>query len=254
MTFNRKDSFLTSFSVIPALCPSTNLTGQVSCDTNTLTLTWDQSLASGASYTLQTEMIGGSLPPSVITTSNASHTLTNLLCGQRYAFSMASYDGNCRSSYSPPIEISTGRMCFYGNSRCKRNVITYNQNTLKITFPLLSAPCQPTNFTVRVDCGTNRGNFSWVESIGAGFYTVEVTGEHGHVASCSSNDTSCAVRLDCGRSYSATLVASTESCNSTKHADIHFDSGEKLPQIYTRPIHTGVHAPLIFIWHVDIYM
>uniref|UniRef100_A0A3B4UWS1 Fibronectin type-III domain-containing protein n=1 Tax=Seriola dumerili TaxID=41447 RepID=A0A3B4UWS1_SERDU len=182
-----------------ALCPATNLTGQVNCDTNILTLTWDQSSVSGATYTLQTEMTSSSLPPTVHTTSNTSHTLTNLMCGQRYAFRMAAQDGNCRSSYSPPIEIST-------------------------------APCQPTNFTARVDCGTNKGNFSWVESTGAGFYTVEVTGEQGHVASCSSNDTSCAVKLHCGRSYSATLVASTESCNSTKHADIHFDSAPCLPE------------------------
>ncbi|XP_044075214.1 uncharacterized protein LOC122886733 [Siniperca chuatsi] len=185
-----------------ALCPPTNLTGQVSCDTNMLTLTWDQSTVSGATYTLQTERAGGTLPPSVQPTSNTSQTLTNLsvLCGQRYAFRIAAQDGNCRSSYSPPIEIST-------------------------------APCQPTNLTAHVDCGTNKGNFSWAESSGAGFYTVEVTGEHGHVASCSSNDTSCAVKLHCGQSYSATLVASTESCNSSKHADIHFDSEPCQPVI-----------------------
>nr|XP_019957336.1 PREDICTED: fibronectin-like [Paralichthys olivaceus] len=187
-----------SWSLVAALCPSTNLTGQVDCDTNTVTLMWDPSPESGATYTLQTERIGGTLPPTAHTTSNTSHTFTNLLCGQRYAFRIAAQDGNCRSSDNPPIEIST-------------------------------APCQPTNFSARVDCGTNNGNFSWVESIGAGFYTVEVTGEHGHVASCSSNDTSCAVKLHCGRSYSATLVASTESCNSTKHADIHFESAPCLP-------------------------
>nr|XP_046264816.1 mucin-4-like [Scatophagus argus] len=182
-----------------ALCSATNLTGHVSCDTNSLTLTWDQSQVSGATYTLQAERIASTLPPSVYSTSNTSHTLTNLLCGQRYAFRITAQDGNCRSSYSPPTEIST-------------------------------APCQPANFTARVDCGTNKGNFSWAESSGAGFYTVEVTGEHGHVASCSSNDTSCAVKLHCGRSYSATLVASTESCNSTKHADIHFDAAPCLPE------------------------
>lgn len=96
----------------------------------------------------------------------------------------------------------------------------------KICFPPPSAPCQPTNFTAHVDCGTNKGNFSWTEESGAGSYTVEVAGEHGHEASCSSNDTSCSVKLHCGRSYSATLVASTESCHSSKHADIHFDSGK----------------------------
>ncbi|XP_026005797.1 fibronectin type III domain-containing protein 7-like [Astatotilapia calliptera] len=176
-----------------ALCPPTNLTGHVSCDANALTLTWDP--VTGAIYVLQYEQIGSALPHSANVTSNSSHTLANLLCGQRYAFRIAAQDGNCRSSYSPPIEIST-------------------------------APCQPTNLTVQVDCGTNNGNFSWDESSSAGFYTVQVTGEHGHVASCSSNDTSCAVKLHCGRSYSATLVASTESCNSSKHTDISFDSGK----------------------------
>ncbi|XP_033507400.2 uncharacterized protein LOC117272533 [Epinephelus lanceolatus] len=182
-----------------ALCPPTNLTGQVSCNTNTMTLTWDQSPVPGATYALQVERIGSTLPASVHTTSNTSDTLTNLMCGQRYAFRITAQDGNCRSSYSPPIEIST-------------------------------APCQPTNFTARVDCGTNKGNFSWSESSGAGFYTVQVTGEHGHIASCSSNDTSCTVKLHCGRSYSATLVASTESCNSSQHADINFDSAPCLPE------------------------
>ncbi|XP_039670578.1 fibronectin type III domain-containing protein 7-like [Perca fluviatilis] len=175
-----------------ALCPPTNLKGQVSCDTNTMTLTWDPTPLSGVTYTLQTDL-GSQFTPSVYTTSNTSHTLTNGLCGQRYAVRIAAQDGNCRGRYSSPIEIST-------------------------------APCQPTNLIAHVDCGTNKGNFSWFQSSGVGFYTVKVTGENGHVASCSSNDTSCAVRLDCGHSYSATLVASTDSCNSSKHADINFDS------------------------------
>lgn len=107
-----------SLCIILALCPPTNLTGEVNCDTNTITLTWDQSPVPGTNYTLKTERIGGTLPPSLHTTPNTSYTLTNLQCGQRYAFRIAAQDGNCRSSYSPPIEISTGRMCFYGNT-CK---------------------------------------------------------------------------------------------------------------------------------------
>lgn len=86
----------------------TNLTGRVSCDTNTVTLTWDQSLESGTTYTLQTERIGSTLPPSVHTTTNTSYIITNLLCGQRYAFRIAAQDGNCLSSYAPSIEMSTG--------------------------------------------------------------------------------------------------------------------------------------------------
>ncbi|XP_039458353.1 fibronectin type III domain-containing protein 7-like [Oreochromis aureus] len=63
-----------------ALCPPTNLTGHVSCDANALTLTWDP--VTGAIYVLQYEQIGGALPHSANVTSNSSHTLSNLLCGQ----------------------------------------------------------------------------------------------------------------------------------------------------------------------------
>lgn len=85
--------------------------GQVNCYNNTLTLTWDQSPVPEVTYALQTEIIGGTVSPSVYITFNTSYTLTNLLCGQRYAFSVAAQDGSCNDSYSPPIEISTGMMC-----------------------------------------------------------------------------------------------------------------------------------------------
>lgn len=102
--------------IIPALCPTSNMIGQINCDTNTLTVTWDPSLVTGTSYTLRTERIGSALPPLVHTTTNTSHVFTDLLCGQRYAFSIATQDGDCPSSYSPSIEMSTGRMCRYGTA------------------------------------------------------------------------------------------------------------------------------------------
>lgn len=95
-----------------------------------------------------------------------------------------------------------------------------------ICFASLAVPCQPVNLRVHVDCGTNNANFTWQETTAAGFYTVEVTGAENQVKTCSSNDTSCSVKLHCGQKYVAKLVASTESCNSTIHAGIHFDSGE----------------------------
>ncbi|XP_049603206.1 pneumococcal serine-rich repeat protein [Syngnathus scovelli] len=185
--------------VTTALCPPTNLMGQVACDTNAVTISWDQSAVPGVSYILKYEKLYGTPTSSSLTISTTSHTFTDLQCGQQYAFYIAFQDGVCSSSYSPSME-------------------------------LITAPCQPTNFTAHVDCGMNKGNFSWAESNGADFYTVEVIGDHGHVASCASNDTSCAVTLHCGRTYSASLVASTESCNSTEHADIYFDSAPCLPE------------------------
>lgn len=100
-------------SAILAFCQATNLTAQLSCDTNTLTLMWAQSQLQGTNYILQTEMINSNLPPSSYTTTNASYTLTNLLCGRRYAFRIAVQDGQSRSSYSPATQINTGKKKIY---------------------------------------------------------------------------------------------------------------------------------------------
>lgn len=129
--------FYVSFCIIQALCSATNLTSQVSCENNTLTLTWDQSLVPGTTYTLQTERMGSTLPPSVHTTTNTLHMLTNLLCGQRYAFRIAAEDGNCRSSYSPSIEISTGRMCQYRTALSQSAIFPCCSRVIKSPFVLL---------------------------------------------------------------------------------------------------------------------
>lgn len=136
--------------------------GQVSCDTNALTLTWDPTPVSGVTYTLQTDL-GSQFTPSVYTTSNTSHTLTNGLCGQRYAVRIAAQDGNCRGSYSSPIEISTGRMCFYGNIcksfTCCSRVKKYHN--LKSVFllcqPLVSQPTSLLVWTVGQTKGISPG-------------------------------------------------------------------------------------------------
>lgn len=104
LNFSKQIHFL-----ILALCQATNLTANLSCDTNTLTLTWVQSQLQGTTYILQTEMIGSNLPPSTHTTTNTSYMLTNLLCGRRYAFRIAVQDGQSQSSYGPATEISTGK-------------------------------------------------------------------------------------------------------------------------------------------------
>lgn len=111
-------------SAILAFCQATNLTAQLSCDTNTLTLMWAQSQLQGTNYILQTEMINSNLPPSSYTTTNASYTLTNLLCGRRYAFRIAVQDGQSRSSYSPATEINTGKKKkFIHSFPCSRSII-----------------------------------------------------------------------------------------------------------------------------------
>lgn len=112
-------AFLLPFPSLSALCPASNLTGQVSCESNTLTLTWDQTLQQGGHYVLRTERFGSGTPPSLYNTTNTSYVLSSLPCGERYAFSIASQDSICLSSFSPPIEISTGT--FSPNRWAKRD-------------------------------------------------------------------------------------------------------------------------------------
>lgn len=92
-------------------------------------------------------------------------------------------------------------------------------------FLSLPAPCPPTNLTAKANCGTNLGTLNWAPSVNSVSYTATMTGTHGHVASCSSNTTTCSAKLDCGHHYTATLVASTAACNSSTGPSLTFDSG-----------------------------
>jgi len=88
----------------------------------------------------------------------------------------------------------------------------------------LSAPCPPTNLTVKTECGTNLAILTWAPSTYAISYTTTLTGTHGHVVSCTANTTSCSMKVDCGHQYSAVVVASTATCNSTASPTLTFYS------------------------------
>lgn len=55
-----------------------------------------------------------------------------------------------------------------------------------------------------------------------------MTGAHGHVVSCSSNTTTCSAKLECGHQYTAVVIASSATCNSSMGASLTFDSGRGL--------------------------
>lgn len=98
-------------------------------------------------------------------------------------------------------------------------------------FFFLPAPCPPTNLTAKANCGNNLGTLNWAPSINSISYTATVTGTHGHVVSCSSNTTTCSAKLDCGHHYTATLTASSATCNSSTGPSLTFDSGISQEQL-----------------------
>ncbi|XP_030219750.1 uncharacterized protein LOC115548942 isoform X4 [Gadus morhua] len=190
-----------SISLYTALCSPTNLSGEVTSGSHipmAVQVTWDMSPVYGAIYTLRSEVVEVPGSNSTYNTTHTNFTLAGLQCGQKHSIRVKAEDGNCTSAESPAIEVAT-------------------------------APCMPANLTARVDCGTSMGNFSWSETHGVDFYTVEVMGDDGHMDSCTSTHTSCVVRLHCGCSYAASLVVSAGGSNSSKHAAINFDSGPCMP-------------------------
>nr|XP_019965387.1 PREDICTED: uncharacterized protein LOC109644441 [Paralichthys olivaceus] len=73
-------------------------------------------------------------------------------------------------------------------------------------------------------------------------YTATVTGTHGHVVSCSSNITTCSVKLDCGHQYSAFVVASSATCNSSAGETFTFTSAPCLPDRVVAELDCNVNS------------
>ncbi|XP_048832460.1 uncharacterized protein LOC125708743 isoform X2 [Brienomyrus brachyistius] len=178
-----------------AICPPSNLRGQVMCVTHGLMVTWDRSPRDDVTYFLNYQTEGRASTTHVTSSISYQHMG---LCGERYFFELLAQDDTCNSSWTQSLKMDT-------------------------------APCPPTSLKVQVDCGTNRGRVSWMQSPGALVYTAVITGSHGHRTSCSSNSTTCDVRLDCGRRYTAMVFSSNEACNSTMDAAVEFVSAPCLP-------------------------
>lgn len=71
-----------------------------------MTVTWDQSPESGVTYTVNFNGDGGTSVNH--TTTQPSHVLTGLQCGETYTFTVAASDAACTSVFSQPIQMETG--------------------------------------------------------------------------------------------------------------------------------------------------
>lgn len=91
------------FSVI---CPPTSVTGATTCRNNDITVNWDPSPESGVSYSVHSQEDGG--PSANYSTSQTSHVLTGLQCGELYTLTVTASDTECSSVLSEPIQTETG--------------------------------------------------------------------------------------------------------------------------------------------------
>lgn len=77
-----------------------------------------------------------------------------------------------------------------------------------------------------MDCEVHSVAVSWQPSAGAAFYDTVFTSSSGHMASCSTNLTSCQQSsLQCGEEYNVTVVAAGETCNSSAQMAGHLTTG-----------------------------
>nr|XP_015211037.1 PREDICTED: uncharacterized protein LOC102685057 [Lepisosteus oculatus] len=184
------------FKIKTAPCPPRNLDGQVFCAQNIMSFMWD-GITGAKSYFLSSKSLDGTI--TTYMTMDTSYYLSGLQCGQHYSFRVTSLDGTCNSSLSNSLELNT-------------------------------APCPPRNVGANVDCGSNKVVISWDRSEDVMSYTAIAEGSHGHKTSCTTNSTSCVVKMDCGRSYIVTVLSTSATCNSSLESNIQVESAPCLPE------------------------
>uniref|UniRef100_A0A3B3RM61 Fibronectin type III domain containing 7b n=1 Tax=Paramormyrops kingsleyae TaxID=1676925 RepID=A0A3B3RM61_9TELE len=88
-----------------AICPPSNLRGQVMCVTHGLMVTWDQSPRDDVTYFLNYQTEDGAITTHVTSSISYQHTG---LCGERYFFKVLAQDDTCNSSWTQSLKMDTG--------------------------------------------------------------------------------------------------------------------------------------------------
>ncbi|XP_037642392.1 tenascin-N-like [Sebastes umbrosus] len=166
-----------------APCPPQNVSAEVSCSSNDMTISWD-AIREADHFLVSVIAVSGGTSESCNTTNTAC-SISNVTCGDTFRVQVTSVRGSCRSQHSQ-------------------------------TLSTVSAPCQPQGIRGRLDCVTNSAWISWDAAAGADSYTVSAVGGGDYAANCTtSSNTTCEVEdLACGVLYNFTVVAKNSKCES----------------------------------------
>lgn len=98
------------------------------------------------------------------------------------------------------------------------------------TYPLFTAPCDPENVTVDLQCALGALSVEWEASAGALGYTVVAHSQGtAYVPSCRTNGTSCELsELPCGKVFNVTVLAGHKTCNSSARASTSVQTGTEI--------------------------
>ncbi|XP_029003162.2 fibronectin-like [Betta splendens] len=163
-------------------CTPASVLPVVNCNSNSLTVSWSQSLGADSYLATVQDSIGDTT--TCQGTTQGSCNVTGLGCGQVYHISVVSSDGYCNSPSTPVVDIP-------------------------------SAPCKPRNIKAVFDCNMKLAIVTWYPSDGAVWYVVTLSTTLGPNVTCETNSTYCEVnRLLCGHSYFVSVRAVGPSCSS----------------------------------------
>ncbi|XP_072525550.1 uncharacterized protein [Salminus brasiliensis] len=162
-------------------CVPVNVSVVSECANNSAVVVWDHS--SGAtSYHVSGKGNNGNVS---CQSTTPTCVLTNLICGSTYSVQVVAEGNSCSSVPSVPVALS-------------------------------SAPCQPTNLSVDMQCANATAVLSWAAQTEAVQYFATAQSDSAQSLHCQTANTSCVLQgLQCGSVYNFSVLASNGVCNSS---------------------------------------
>lgn len=204
-----------SFPLVPAPCGVQDVLTKLNCSTNALSVSWTP----------------GSIPVNYSTTAVAANgtalrcftedhqcTLAGLQCGHQYAVSVKPISGTCEGQSSVPEVVNSGT-----STRQNHSHLTISPSPPSLMmFPVyLPVPCVPVDVRGSVECSSSTLRASWNAAGGAASYVSFLKGAGGFSASCQTANQSCSFPgLQCAQTYSFSVVAINDRCNSTESSAV----------------------------------
>ncbi|XP_059839508.1 fibronectin type III domain-containing protein 7-like [Hypanus sabinus] len=184
-----------AFEIQTAPCIPQNVVAHINCENNTVSVFWDASNGS-ESYHVTAQGTNGHWAS--CNTTGTECEVSDVYCGLYYYVTVQAVRMGCNSSQSSALTVKT-------------------------------VPCVPQNVDAYVDCDSGHMSVSWEFCEGASSYIA--TADGGDMQQCSANDTLCDITdLSCGETYTVTVLAHDDTCDSAESPSITTRTVSCIPQ------------------------
>lgn len=217
-------SFLTLYSSPVAPCKPENVTGDLNCSSNIMTVTWHRVSSLAQNFTVEATSASG--VNSTCETNESNCSFLDLSCGQLYTFTITGHTNVCMSEMSYPTEMLTGTPSFKFLSQFPF-LFFFSFVRSNLLLSCSPAPCPPGEVSAAINCTARTALVSWVTTAAATAYSVHATSTNGHNSSCSEMGASCELNsLVCGQIYSVVVESMHTGCAGPATAPVLLTTGE----------------------------